>query len=779
MIKMLSKTFNVGEVALIRISDDKKIIGYFTLIFKQGNEIKNTELVELYSNYVGLFLDRNEFINRIEIKERLLIAIANSTDELLKNSDYYKAAEIIFNLLGTVTDVDRVYLFENKFDMDGNPLNIFSQKIEWCSEFAKPQIDNIELQDIPYLTLADCSEPMSGGNAYSAIVSQLPEGNFKSHLLPQKIKSLLVFPLFVENKFWGFVGFDECKYERVWSTDEFSILQTFAGSFSYAIERKILINKLNDSILNAENATKAKGEFLANMSHEIRTPLNGVIGFSDLLMRTELSVLQNQYAKSINQSASTLLDLINDILDFSKIEAGKLVLNIEKVDIRDLAEQITDIVKFSAHKKDLEILLNLKSNVPLFVFADYVRIRQVLVNLMSNAIKFTEKGEIEIKVEYTELEKTGRGIIKFSIRDTGIGIQEDQQLKILDSFTQADLSITKKFGGSGLGLTIVTKLLALMGSKLSIESEKGKGSIFSFELELETCDEVFDQGNDNSYLQSFKKVLIVDDNQNNLIIVNEMLKLLHISSDMANNAFDAINLVKHEKYNLAIIDFNMPGKDGLTLIDEIRNTLKISYNKLPIIILHSSSELDNISFLIESKKINLEMVKPLKLSQLVSGLQKVSAIDIEENETEIIVEENLDQNLPITQEAKPSLKIMIVEDNLTNLMLAKHILNVVCPDVTIIEAMDGKEAVDTFEKELPDLILMDINMPVMSGYDATKLIRKTANGKDVPIVALTAGTLNDEKIKSIESGMNDYISKPIVIETLELILEKYICFKKT
>jgi hypothetical protein len=245
---------------------------------------------------------------------------------------------------------------------------------------------------------------------------------------------------------------------------------------------------------------------------------------------------------------------------------------------------------------------------------------------------------------------------------------------------------------------------------------------------------------------------------------------------MVNNAFDAINLIKLGTYNLAIIDFNMPGKDGLALIDEIRNTLKISYNKLPIIILHSSSELENISYLIENKEINLEMVKPLKLSQLISGLQKVSTRVIEEIEAEIVVEENLDQNLPITQEAKQSLKIMIVEDNLTNLMLAKHILNVVCPDVTIIEAMDGQEAVDTFEKELPDLILMDINMPIMSGYDATKLIRKTAKGKDVPIVALTAGTLNDEKEKSIESGMNDYISKPIIIETLLMILKKYICF---
>ncbi|PAC30286.1 response regulator [Flectobacillus sp. BAB-3569] len=528
--------------------------------------------------------------------------------------------------------------------------------------------------------------------------------------------------------------------------------------------RKQIEQQLHNAREHAEAASRAKSEFLANMSHEIRTPLNGVIGFTDLLIRTGLNEMQKQYVSTIHHSAHSLLDVINDILDFSKIEAGKLELSFEHIDVFELGSQVVDLVSYQAHQKDLEVLLHISPAIPRYLNADAVRLRQILVNLLGNAVKFTHHGEIELKVELVEAVELNHNILRFSVRDTGIGIAQKNIVKIFEAFSQEDASVTRRFGGTGLGLTISNKLLSLMGSQLQLESELDKGSTFFFDVAFESYEDeniAFDlQG-------TFSHVLVVDDNGSNRAILEEMLGISGIYAKSVESGTKAIQFLKEkpEDAELIIMDYHMPEIDGLETIRIIRQELGLD---MPIMLLHSSSDDDFVIKTCEALNVGKRMVKPITIHKLYEAILQISgrSKDNSLNFDRVNNANNLMKSGDYT--------ILIAEDNNVNMFLALTVLKAVLPDAHIITAENGREAVEMYEKHAPNLILMDIQMPELNGYEATQIIRSKEFIKHTPIVALTAGTVKGEQTRCLEAGMDDYIMKPFVRDTLERALKKWL-----
>jgi len=541
------------------------------------------------------------------------------------------------------------------------------------------------------------------------------------------------------------------------------------GGLIISIQNITPAMRINEELKNAkktaDTASKAKSEFLANMSHEIRTPLNGVIGFSDLLLRTPLNEIQVQYLNYINESGENLLNIINDILDFSKIESGKMELLIEKSDLYDMLNQVINVILYQSQKKNIELLLNVEPGLPKTLFIDESRLKQILINLLGNAVKFTEKGEIELKVKKLRMDDKNI-VLSFSVRDTGIGIPVEKQKYIFNAFTQENSSISKQYGGTGLGLTISNNILRYMGTHLSLISAPEKGSLFFFDIEIPYEISEVDKEHDIP----LKTALVVDDNQNNRIILQHMLAYKNIESTLAANGMEALQiLMKGGQFDIVLMDYHMPVMSGLDTIHKIRELFHQRKEIPPLMILSSSSEESDVLTSIREKENMHLLLKPIKSDDLYKSLRKLTQSNVAGNIQ--------DQSKKAFYSLAPALEVLLVDDNPVNMILNNRMMKSLAPDAHLTEAVNGLEALEECRKKQFSLILMDVQMPVMSGMEATQKIRMLPGYENIPIIGVTAGNVLGEKEKCIESGMNDFLPKPIRQADLLEILKKYISAK--
>ncbi len=621
--------------------------------------------------------------------------------------------------------------------------------------------------------------------------SDMPEC-YKKMMARFQVRANLTIPLLENDRLWGLLIAHQCGDIRHWRNFEVNFLTELGYQVGIALYQANLLEQetqrrqqlsqqnteLEEARHEAEAATKMKSAFLATMSHEIRTPMNAVLGMTGLLADTVLSDLQRDFVETVRISGENLLTLINEILDFSKLEANEMELEEVNFDLNNCVEEVTDLLAMLAYSKGLELAALVHQNVPLYLTGDVSRLRQVLTNLVSNAIKFTEKGEVVIRVSLIE-EIGSVAKIEFRVIDTGIGIKPESQKKLFQPFTQVDASTTRKYGGTGLGLAICRQIIDLMGGTIGIDSDEGKGSQFWFRVPFvkQSTDAIANLRPRNEVNLNDIRVLVVDDSATNCKILSYQLtawKMRVTSVQHADQAMLALREAQFqgEPYQLAILDMQMPDIDGEMLGAKIKADPDLKNTKL--IMLTSLNQQGGVAR-VRDLGFEFYLVKPVKQSRLLDTLMEIASTDVNSEFAFYSYQSKSERRLPkpdqpIKKESK--LKILLAEDSLINQKVALHQLRSFGYNADL--AGNGQEVLELLERIRYDIILMDCQMPEMDGYETTIAIRKlSSNSRKIVIIAMTANAMKEDRDRCIACGMDDYLSKPIRKEDLAHKLQEW------
>ena len=723
-----------------RISAEQKTSALKSVNEKLKNEIAERRLAE----------------ERLKRRDSILQALSFIGERFLQTSDIDDNINTCLERLGAATDVNRIAIRENYRDAEGDLRG--RRKYEWVAPGVASQSANRDYNDISYLATDFDSEALSGKQAFHGNVSNFPEA-LRTFFEKGGVRSVLVIPIFVDSRWWGYIGFSECAQERSWDAAEIGVLGTAADIIGAAIYRKRSDEELLQARDSAMDASNAKSLFLANMSHEIRTPMNSIIGFTQLIEKTSVNKTQKEYLQIIGKSANNLLGIINSILDFSKIESGNFELEKAGFDIFKEIEGMIETLSFKANEKNIDLIFFLDPTLPRFLSGDPLRIKQVLTNLIGNAIKFTARGGyVYIRIVCESADEGTRSVnIAFSVEDNGVGIPKDKQASILEPFTQADYSISREYGGTGLGLAISDNIVAKMGGRLSFNSEPGKCTEFFFTVGFDVLDE---EGSrvmpcaDLNFKVAFYGARREGPSQESSI--SKYLEHLGCSIHILDEINDLIDID-----DVGVLVMSIPPID----VEAIRTARVITNAPIIAVAREYAAEIMEGSF-------DKVIYQPVYMSKLIDAVSEVTGTEMKVAAGRIVC--NDDDSIRFNA------KVLVAEDVPTNQMLIKLIMGESGIDVDI--ASNGLEAVEKYRLGSYDAVFMDIHMPVCNGRDATKLIREFENSimqqHRTPIIALTADAIKGGKERLLAEGMDDFVTKPIDREALTAVLRKYIHVKK-